>query len=282
MPRRPLPILQRKLPDMAQDLTVNIKTTSDVPQAMDRAKTATDSFGKQVEGISKKFGSSFKDIFLSFLGPMALITGAFALISKLIADQQQKREDANQAAIAGTNALMSAEDRYYANKLNNEKKLRELTEEAKTQRETTTQDFLENDPRGKAMVDEVLAALPPGMRASAAFNTASNMSRDKNTQEKVQALLAPEVAAAGLSSSAAAAAIKGSTTFKGPEGFSNVVGVGSNPVIEAMTVQLEESRKQTALLEVIARPATGVGVPVDFTKGLTSSTPSRASMLTGK
>ena len=75
---------------------------------------------------------------------------------------------------------------------------------------------------------------------------------------------------------------KAGTTFKGPEGFSNVVGVGANPVIEAMTVQLEESRKQTALLEVIARPATGVGVPVDFTKGLTSSTPSRASMLTGK
>ena len=260
---------------MAQSLQIDIKTTSDVPQAMDRAKSATNSFGKQVEGISKKFGSSFKDIFLSFLGPMALITGAFALISKLIADQQQKREDANQAAIAGTNALMSAEDRYYANKLNNEKKLRELTEDAKTQRETTTQDFLENDPRGKAMVDEVLAALPPGMRASAAFNTASNMSREKNTQEKVQVLLAPEVAAAGLSSSAAAAAIKG-TAFKAPEGFSNVVGVGANPVMEAWAMQLEESRKQTALLEQIASP--NGGVPADFTK---SSTPSRAALLRG-
>jgi len=70
---------------MAQDLTVNIKTTSDVPQAMDRAKGATDSFGKQVEGISKKFAGSFKDIFLSFLGPMALITGAFARSRGIIA-----------------------------------------------------------------------------------------------------------------------------------------------------------------------------------------------------
>ena len=51
---------------MAQDLTVNIKTTSDVPQAMDKAKAATNSFSNQVEGIGKKFASSFKDIFLSF------------------------------------------------------------------------------------------------------------------------------------------------------------------------------------------------------------------------
>ena len=42
------------------------------------------------------------------------------------------------------------------------------------------------------------------------------------------------------------------TSFKGPEGFSNVVGVGANPVMEAMTAQLEEQRKQTALLERIA------------------------------
>jgi hypothetical protein len=51
--------------------------------------------------------------------------------------------------------------------------------------------------------------------------------------------------------------------------------------MEAMTMQLDESRKQTALLEAIARPATGGGVPVDFTKTTTAS-PSRAAMLTGK
>ena len=58
---------------MAQELTVNIKTTSDVPQAMDRAKSATVSFGKQVDDIQKKFSMAFKDVFLSVLGPMALI-----------------------------------------------------------------------------------------------------------------------------------------------------------------------------------------------------------------
>jgi len=57
---------------------------------------------------------------------------------------------------------------------------------------------------------------------------------------------------------------KTATSFKGPEGFSNVVGVGANPVMEAMNAQLEEAQKQTALLERIASPEGGV--PKDFTK----------------
>jgi carbamate kinase len=77
-----------------------------------------------------------------------------------------------------------------------------------------------------------------------------------------------------------AAKAKG-TTFKGPEGFSNVVGVGANPVMEAMTAQLEETRKQTALLEAIVNKGPG-GVPVDYTKVTASSSPSRASLLSGK
>ena len=61
--------------------------------------------------------------------------------------------------------------------------------------------------------------------------------------------------------------------FKGPEGFGNVIGVGANPVMEAMNAQLEEARKTNALLEKIA------GDP-----GATSwmnTTPSRAALLMG-
>lgn len=42
------------------------------------------------------------------------------------------------------------------------------------------------------------------------------------------------------------------TAFKAPEGFSNVVGVGANPVMEAMSAQLEQQKRQTELLEIIA------------------------------
>jgi hypothetical protein len=61
--------------------------------------------------------------------------------------------------------------------------------------------------------------------------------------------------------------------FKSPEGFGNVIGVGANPVMEAMNAQLEEQQKQTALLERIAGGSSG-------TDGwINNTTPSRAAML---
>jgi len=41
-------------------------------------------------------------------------------------------------------------------------------------------------------------------------------------------------------------------SFKAPEGFSNVVGVGANPVLQALDDTLTEARKQTSLLEDIS------------------------------
>ena len=65
-----------------------------------------------------------------------------------------------------------------------------------------------------------------------------------------------------------------SANFKGPEGFSNVVGVGANPVIEAMNAQLEATQETNAILREIAN---GGGASTDFTKA--NSSPSRASLL---
>ena len=245
---------------MAQDLTVNIKTTSDVPQAMDRAKSATVSFGKQVDDIQKKFSMAFKDVFLSFLGPLALLAVAINYIGKLIDENRKKNEDANRAAIEGTNALMSAEDKYYANKRNNEKKLKEDTEEAKTQRETTTREFLESDPRGADILKYAPQSREAGLTVS---QLAFKVAKEKGVQDQVQAIIAEDMKknpTAGATAGKEAAA-----AFKGPEGFSNVVGVGANPVIEAMAEQTEIAKQQLAVLQQIANGAGG-GVPVDFTK----------------
>jgi len=52
-------------------------------------------------------------------------------------------------------------------------------------------------------------------------------------------------------------------TFKSPEGFGSVIGVGANPVMEAMT-------KQTEILEgikaAIEAQAPSGGVPAPFTE----------------
>ena len=247
---------------MAQSLEVNIKTTSDVPQAMDKAKSATVSFGKQVEDIQKKFSTSFKDIFLSFLGPMAILTGAIALVSKLIADSQKKHEEANRAAIDGTNELMSAEDRYYANKRNNEKKAKEQVQEAKTSREDITADFLSRGVKqGDKQISDLVYAYADKARKEGKPYGISAMSQDKAIQDKVQAMIAEEAKKNPIELKGP----QGPTSFKTPEGFGNVVGVGANPVIDAMGLQLEEAKKQTQLLEEI-RNGNGGGVPTDFTK----------------
>ena len=240
---------------MAQDLTVNIKTTSDVPQAMDRAKSATVGFGKQVEDIQKKFSMAFKDVFLSFLGPLALLGVAMNYIGKLIDDNRKKHEEANQAAIDGTNALMSAEDKYYANKRNNENKELKNVEQAKTTREDVTKSFM------IAERDRAFEAMSPAQQADFLGGTSMNdIAKDPEYQKKIQLLIAEDMKKNPLPPTEAAK----QANFKGPEGFSNVVGVGANPVMEAMAAQTEIALQQLAELQKLN--AKGNDSQTDFTK----------------
>ena len=238
------------------ELTAKIKVDNEVPQAMDKAKSATVSFTKQVDDIQKKFSTAFKDIFLSFLGPMALVGIAANYISKIIEENQRKHAEANQAAIDGTNQLMSAEDRYYANKRNNEKKTKETVEQAKMTRAEVTQAFLQTDPRGQAIFEKAL--LLPEMKGQYAKPRIA--AQIASVQAEVQAIIAEDMKknpTAGMNP-------KEAEKFKGPEGFSNVVGVGANPVIEAMAEQLDIQKQQLAALQEIA--AKGKDSQTDFTK----------------
>ena len=265
---------------MAQDLTVNIKTTSDVPQAMDRAKSATVSFGKQVEDITKKFSTGFKDIFLSFLGPMALLGTAIAYIGKLIADNQRAHAEANQAAIDQTNKLMSAEDTYWARKQAREKKTKDDIDQAKMSREDTTLQFLREDPRGQQIYGRENVKYLRGARGDGALSlNYSRIKQNKAIQDEVQALIAEDLAKTGMIAKPGEAGQK-PTTFQSPAGVNAVVGMGNNAAVQAQLDQLDESRKQTMLLEQIA--SAGGNLPSDFTKGSGTSTaaPSRSYLLT--
>lgn len=187
---------------MAQSLELNIKTTSDVPQAMDKAKAATSSFEKQVGDIGKKFGTSFKDIFLSFLGPMALVTAAIGVVAKMIAENQRNTEEAYRAAIDGTNELMSAQDRYYARKQDLKRKEAETKEEARTARIDVTESFLRTDPRGKEMVQKVYEAfrgsafgvpLEKNVTPMAARQISSDLAKSEKVQIEVQKMIAEDM-----------------------------------------------------------------------------------------
>jgi hypothetical protein len=228
---------------------------------------------------------------------MALVTGAMATIGKMIADNERKRAEANQAAIDGTNELMSAEDKYWARKNEREKKTKEKAEEAKVSRKDVTLSFLQNDPRGKSMVEDILNKLPPGMRSSAAFNTANNMSREKVTQDKVQALIAEDaakenweetqrkqkLAAERIRKEEEEAKVKAAKQT-GKEGLSapnsmsgNIIGVGQNPVVTALQEQQAIQREQLAYLQIIASNKTASPAADVTASGATPSTPANAS-----
>jgi len=245
---------------MAQDLTVNIKTTSDVPQAMDRAKSATVGFGKQVDDIQKKFSTAFKDIFLGFVAPMVLLQGAISMISEAIAKAKQDAKEGLDLLAKGETIYASSEEKKMANFFKAKREREDEIKSVEAGKKELARRFMTETPEGQAMQQRFISGavasqrpIPsleqmiamPGVKEEALKRfleseegkTYKPIFEDKNSAEK---------------------------NFKGPEGFSNVVGVGANPVMEAMNAQLEETQKQTALLEIIASPQGGV--PKDFTK----------------
>jgi hypothetical protein len=243
---------------MSNVVQFSITGDTNAEQVAGRAKAAVSGLDKQMGDIGKKFGSSFKDIFLSFLGPMALLSAAMAFIGKMISDNQKKHEDASKAAIEGTNALMSAEDKYWANKRNNEKEGKKQVEEAQTAREDITKSFLETDPRGKKMVDDEWRK--GALHRILGRDKIGPMSRNKEIQEQVQSFIAGDMAAAG----AGGGGLTGKS-FKAPEGFSNVIGVGANPVLENLTRQTDIQQQILDGLKAMSPRSGGINQP-DFTK----------------
>jgi hypothetical protein len=259
---------------MAQSLEVNIKTTSDVPQAMDKAKAATSNFQSQLDGIGKKFSNSFKDIALGFIAPMILIQSAISFISAAIAKAKQEAKDAYDFAVKGESKYLDQTTIKLAQDRRTKEDDAKEQEMAKKAKEQEAEKFLEQDGMRSKVADEIGGFRGFRIKVGLDANSAEALSKNKDVQDVIARMVNPN----GETNAKVAAGPTGPTSFKTPEGFGNVVGVGANPVMEAMTMQLEESRKQTALLESLNNKQPGGGVPTDFTK---SPIPSRASMLKG-
>jgi hypothetical protein len=262
---------------MAQDLTVNIKTTSDVPQAMDRAKTATVGFGKQVDDIQKKMSTAFKDIAFAYVAPLILLNKAIGMISDSIEKSKQEIKDLRDFAATSDSKFLDPKTKYLAN-------LRVATDRERMERgmapKATTEEyayFLQNDPRSGQVLQSAglganLKALVAGVFSSGDEGAAKSLAANPEIKAAIDKII--EKAAAESSGKNAA------TKFEGLQGFSSVVGVGSNVALEMITAQLEEQRKQTALLQQIASPVGAV--PQDFTKEYTNTSPSRAGLLNNR
>jgi hypothetical protein len=257
---------------MAQDLTVNIKTISDVPQAMDRAKSATVSFGKQVDDIGRKFSMAFKDIAFAFVAPLVLLNTAINFISAAIEKRKQDIKEAYDFAVRAESKYLDSETVVLAKTRAAKEQDAKDREMAKTAKQTEFTEFLKQPGMRDKVADEIGGFRGFRLKTGIDANSPEDMAKTADVQAVISRMIAPMVEQSKKANDIQKEP-KGSTSFKGPEGFSNVVGVGANPVMESMRNQLLETQRTNALLEQIATAPAGT----DFTK---SATPSRAALLT--
>jgi hypothetical protein len=294
---------------MAQDLTVNIKTTSDVPQAMDKAKQATTGFAKQVEDIQKKFSTSFKDIFLGFAAPMVLLQGTISFISGAIEDARRKAQEGLDLMAKGDSMFVSSHEKRMAAFFKERQERLKESEAAKAGRAEVTEQFLKETEQGQALRRQLIRENLGNYLINPLFTT--NMSKQESVQKRAfelwnqsdegkaafnweetqrkQAIAAErirkeeEAARAADAKKEAAKSTPGSTIPGSVSG--NVIGVGNNPVVIALQEQQVVAREQLAVLQVIASngmqgPARDVTASGATPHTPANASPSRAALLT--
>jgi hypothetical protein len=249
---------------MAQDLTVNIKTTSDVPQAMDRAKTATVGFGKQVEDIGKKFSMAFKDIAFAFVAPLVLLNSAINFISAAIEKRKQDIKEAYDFAVKAESKYLDSETVVLAKTRAAKEQDEKDREMAKTAKQTEFTKFLEQPGMRDKVADEIGGFRGFRLKYGLDANSAEAMAKAADVQAVISKMIAPLVDAS--KKTVEDKKQPSGTNFKGPEGFSNVIGVGANPVMEKMTRQNEIMEEIKIILQeqfILNRNGT---VPAPFTE----------------
>ena len=250
---------------MAQDLTVNIKTTSDVPKAMEKSKSAVVSFSKQVEDIQKKFSTAFKDIFLGFTAPMVLLQGAISMITSAIEKAKQDAKEGLDLISKGESVYSNAEEAKAAQFFKAKKAREEEIELIRKGRAELTRQMLETEAGQRLVYDE--AARRGATDPEAVDLLRETLRNDPDFQQKaLEAFLNSEEGKMYKPIFEDKEAEKKAGSFKGPEGFGTVVGVGANPVMEAMTRQNEILEEIKLILqEQSIQNRTGQGVPLPFT-----------------
>jgi len=222
-----------------QKVEVELAGKSNIDEVVKKAQSSMTNMEKSIEGINKKFKSFGKDLFLSFLGPMVLFNTAINLISESIAKAKQDAKDGLELLSKGETDKVSKQQATSASYFLEQDRIKKENEIIAAGKTELTKRLLTSPENQGLILNE------SDKRKLASGTSISTLSEDKNIQEQAMKyfMTTPEGKAAKLQEG---------TAFKAPEGFSNVVGVGANPVMEAMSAQLEQQKRQTELLEIIA------------------------------
>jgi hypothetical protein len=287
---------------MSQSLELNIKTSSDVPQAMDKAKSATVSFSKQVEDIQKKFSTSFKDIFLGFFAPMILLNAAISYFSNKIAEAQKLAADGFDKLADASTKYGTAEEKSLAARLKLQMDLIKAQKEEKAGKEEMFKTYLMHTPEGQAIVNREISKGGEGFQTGMKISSVKNLfieglSQMKQIQSEIlkieDAKITPEMrrqkqreielekeAEMNAASEKKKADDEKAGRFNANVNSvgGNVIGVGANPVVTALQEQQAIARAQLTYLEIIAAKFGYAATYMDVTaSGATPQTPANAS-----
>ena len=255
---------------MSNIIKFSITGDTNAEQVTNRAKTAVSGFDKQVEGIQKKFGSAFKDIFLGFAAPMVILNNAISMISGAIEKAKQDARDGLELIAKGETIYASSEEKKAAAFFKAKRAREDEQQLVQSGKEELAKRFLSETEAGRMIQQRIMSGAVASQRPIPSIGQMAKMSDVQG--EALNAFLnSPEGKAYKPIFDGSG---KGKdSTFKGPEGFGNVIGVGPNPVLEAMTLQTEVLQDIKTILQE-SKPATG-GVPAPFTQ----QSPSRAALL---
>lgn len=288
---------------MSQSLELNLKTTSDVPQAMDKAKTATVSFAKQVEDIQKKFSTSFKDIFLGFFAPMILLNAAISYFSSKIAEAQRLAAEGFDKLADASSRYGNAEEKSLAARLKIQMDLIKAQKEERAGKNEMFKQYLTSTPEGQAIVNREISKGGSGFQMGMNIpfmkdKFISGLAMMNQIQEEILKIedrkITPEMRrqnqrnmeiAQQAEIDAAAEKKKAeqerSKSFSTPTVNSvsgNVIGVGANPVVTALQEQQVIAKASLTQLEIIAAKFGYAATYMDVTaSGATPQTPANAS-----
>jgi len=300
---------------MSNVIKFSINGDTNAEQVTEKVKKSISALEKNMEGIENRFKSFGKDLFLSFAAPMVLLNAAMSAISASIEKNRQAVQDAKAVAEGGGNKYMregtvgSAQEAARRRQDALDRQNAKIAAQALAEEQGKEGGVLGFGGEADAGIVQYLKEstgpldyLRRNLKAGAMFFGVNDYSKDEEMQKVLESRSAARVAvdpemiakkkaeeAAVKQKEAAEFQIQAQkevdrmpTSFKGPEGFGNVIGVGANPVLEAMASQLDEAKKTNDLLAQLVTPSR-TNSWLDSPAGATStSAPSRAGMLKGK
>lgn len=232
-----------------QKVEMELSGKSNIDEVVKKAQSSMSTMEKSIEGINNKFRNFGKDLFLSTLGPMVIFNTILSEISASIEKAKRISEEGFKTLSSGDDQLATSRETRMARFMAMQDDADKKRTESDAGKKASTEKFFENRGFWRSAYEAPLStfAIMGGELGIGAGAGADWIQKKALTD--FEKTLTPEQ----LKSLQDQADMKNApTSFKSPEGFSNVVGVGANPVMEAMSAQLEQQKRQTELLEIIA------------------------------